>query len=162
MPIPGTAFPRGLVGLLELRGEGRAPYELGDLITPTIDLQEFYRVGRREQVSAGTAALAVGANLFAPTIQVPSNEVWVLEDFTCQIVLGAGTAVDAASAGQYNQGGITQPFGPNVAGAGPGEVRTRIDRVRWLSPGSTLGCFVQSFTGVITATGFATLVRLRV
>lgn len=74
MPSPISRRPAGLLDLLLSQQQGENPDNLGNSVSPTIDLTDFYETDR---VSVATAT-ANFTGLTAVTVTVPAAENWKL------------------------------------------------------------------------------------
>ena len=160
--IDATQYPQGLVGLMGLRGNQQgllAPVGLNEVVQPTLDLFDFYVSGRLESlVTAGIAAAA--GNILFPELIVPPGEFWYARDYLVQCNPGAGAA--ARIAPQATIIGVAYAVGDYQSVAANEFLRVRMDRTRFLPPGSQMGVGVQSQTLAPTLVGALSFVRIRI
>lgn len=75
----------GLVSFLELFTDGRAPDTLAGIITPTVDIERYIRIGKRQRLTniAPVVANPTGeARLTFENLAPGPNEFWIVDHFT--------------------------------------------------------------------------------
>lgn len=86
-PPPLTTRPEGLLSMLGLQTNGRYPQHLADdYLQAHINLLPWYLQSRAEIQSRQGVAINVAPGAFLQLYQVPTQEVWILLDFTIQPV----------------------------------------------------------------------------
>ena len=75
MAGPIARRPAGLLDLLLTQQQGKNPSELGDMLSPIIDLLPFYAQDRLSGAVGNKACTAVGDNV---GITVPAGESWLV------------------------------------------------------------------------------------
>jgi hypothetical protein len=96
MPSSGpiqTAAP-GLLGLLQLKNQGRLPSQILEEVRAIIDIWPLYLQSDVRASHVQSAAITTGANLL-DLFSVDSQVMWVHE-YSCWAALGAGDMVSAA------------------------------------------------------------------
>lgn len=105
---PIQIIPPGLMGLLQLKQEGRLPGTLSETVVPVIEMRDWYLTARRvDTVGLFGAALQTAAALVtgnngvrqltigatgAPA-QVPTGQIWFVEQFVIQANTAAAADV---------------------------------------------------------------------
>lgn len=156
MPAAIQLTPAGLLGLLQLKNEGRNPQNLIETIQPVIDCFELYRGSARESRSTDDILFAVGANPVTVFTNgdlavVPSNEFWFVDFLTVRI-LTLGVAGDIGGLapcffsrtadGANNQPHVVGPTSVQGSDAvGGGSVISANDRPFLMCPGDQPGCW---------------------
>lgn len=77
----------GLVNFLDLFTDGRAPDTLSGVVQPVIDLERYYRIGKRERLVdiAPVVGIPAGlARLNFNTFQPGPNELWLVDHFSVE------------------------------------------------------------------------------
>lgn len=173
MPSPLNRQPSGLLEFFGIKNGEWGPRELGQVLTPTLDLWRHYvsafgsdDVDGTVTVNGSTATGGTDVPLTAWTmpnntypVVVPAGEVWYLDNMSINVVLtpGAGSNISAVGlAGTYPNVGqlhlvpFTQPGERLVSDAG---VATGIVQHQmypyWLKPAQTLSLY---WAGTIAAT----------
>lgn len=159
---PIQTFPRGLIGLLQLKSRGQMPDVLQGTVQPTVDLMQLW-------LNAGQApdtvlhARAIGAGNggfweFSPNaILVPQNEIWYVHHYTVRVAIPAGateqTRSFAPAMGVTQVGTILYQVlaAPQTFDGVAGVAVTGYVRAGgfWLGPGQSLGFVIGN---VATAT----------
>lgn len=105
MAGPIARRPNGLLDLLLTQQQGRSPRELGDIVTPVIDMQHFYETDR---LTTAGMTITVTASNTSNTLTIPSGEVWNLKAWSCRgafatvnQVLAMGYRVSSIVGGQF-------------------------------------------------------------
>lgn len=95
---PIQLIPPGLLGLFQLKQEGRGIVELPDVLQGTLELRDWYFQARVES-NVDVHGVVIGTNTFdyfrefAPNaIVVPAREYWYVHNFT--VFCTAGNAAD--------------------------------------------------------------------
>lgn len=96
MPFLIQRYPGGLLGLLGSQSSGVTPASMADLVTPTVDLTQFYYAEASKSIQVTVAVAAVGPNNFAGP---GSNSLWANETKWAVHYFGAFRAA-ALGAGQ--------------------------------------------------------------
>lgn len=73
MAGPIARRPAGLLDLLLTQQQGKQPTDLGDVVTPTLDIQPFYN---QERLTTETAVLSNAAVGSVAIITIPAGESW--------------------------------------------------------------------------------------
>lgn len=84
-PPPLTTRPEGLLSMLGLQSNGRYPQHLAmDWLQPTLDLLPWYLESRASIESVSSLQTNVALGDVRHCYQVPTQEVWVLLNWTIQ------------------------------------------------------------------------------
>lgn len=159
---PIQIVPQGLLGLLNLKNNGKTPEFLQTNVQPFMDLLDMYVTGLLEQVSASVAvAAAVGPN--SSDLVVPQTEVWfVHSEFVTTETLGAGEAIALSAAVAFN-GIATIPVGSNRSGIAGERMRAVSERGIFIAgPGSIFGFWCEELTGAVNVDVQALIARARI
>lgn len=159
---PIQIVPQGLLGLLNLKNNGKTPEVLRTDVTTQLDALDMYVTGLLQQVSASVAvAAALGPN--ASDLIVPQNEVWfVHSEFVTTETLGAGEVITLAAAVAFN-GIATIPVGSNRSGIAGERMRAISERGIFLAgPGSIFGFWVEELTGAVNVDVQALVAKARI
>lgn len=88
--------PVGLQSLLDSKTLGENPSDLGQVVSPTIDLTTFLLSGRGLNISDETT-LAVAADTNAGIIEVPLGKIWIIYCVSAtSTALTAGATIEAS------------------------------------------------------------------
>lgn len=102
---PIQLAPSGVLGLLQLKNNGRNPSTLMDSVQPTLDLWPQYLLTNGEQIlSANIAVNATGgAGPAVPDCLVPEGECWAVQLFSISMngVLGVGQELSMLTMVEY-------------------------------------------------------------
>lgn len=170
---PIQVIPPGLMGLLQLKQQGRLPTDLADSVQPVLEMRDWYFTGRRVATTAlfpGAAPLATfnvpGVQTFVPSAgglaTVPNGQYWYVD--TCAAY---GTLAAAADTVRYSlvllgsQGGDLVPLSVDYADAANARVRrvmARADKPFWAQPGDQFAIYCED---VNTATNIVLSLSLR-
>lgn len=74
--------PRGLLDLLVMKGSGRAPVEMSELVTGTVDLSAFYLQDTVLNDTSGTNNVNAVGYFSAPGSAVPDGELRLITNVT--------------------------------------------------------------------------------
>lgn len=158
---PIQTQPRGLLGLLQLKNQGRNPSDLLDTLTPTFDLERLLVGATLEVSQTGLVAAVIGSNV---GITVPETEVWFVWGVCVTTdVLGAGEAISVApTIAPSSSALIAFPVGPYVDGVPADFVRAAsYPGILVAEPGAILGSFVKTLTGAVNISTQAVIARAR-
>lgn len=156
-------IPRGLLSFVDTQTQGLNPAFLGENVSPTLDMEPFYRSLVRYEIQSLNTPLG-GPGNYSSVITVPTNEVWLCHNVNAQLenntgVIGAGlrfgiNAFSIAGVGinpsvglfhsQVGAAGITLAIGDIYWGG------STFDRPVVLSPGWGVGLWLNLFTGAPT------------
>lgn len=160
---PLQIWPKGLLGLLQLKNGGEFPQRLAsEALLTQLDLLEWYLESNGESFNTGNFGAALGSFGIA-TLSVPLGEFWYVTAFSVQSeTLGAGEALQmCATIARGDGGGITMLGEPGNIAA-PGDLAIcRSARPFFAPPGSSLSGFGLRFTGPISVTAGIAFTRLR-
>lgn len=107
-------YARGLLSLLDSKGQGRTPQLIEEAIRGGLDLTDFYAAAIREVIT-GTAGATAGAldkgwnpATNSGTLLVPQDELWLMESFTATggANLAAGTTYRGLAAAALDVAGL--------------------------------------------------------
>lgn len=84
-PTSFSRFPSGLLDLLQSKHLGTAPNELNDIVSPGVDMFQFWTRELVTTTSEGGTVQNVGDGLFAT---VPQGEVWIPLSVAANVVAG--------------------------------------------------------------------------
>lgn len=167
MPSRINRVPQGLLSFLDLKAQGRAPDTFPDVLTPVVDLTNFYLLektlngGATASLAAGTTSQTFGAS---PMI--------VADEQTLRLVLSYNVRCSTAAGDTVTMQPFIQYFGnfsPYIVGdpvtmtAAGGETKAcRIPEPFWMKYNDRLGWMRTqvsagnlSFTGSIRYVDFA-------
>lgn len=160
----------GLLGLLQLKADGRGVPNLSDVCIPNLDMLPWWLRGTAEiwaLASANTLA-AGGYGGFAPfnppnDIAVPNGEWWFVHDYTCTFsTSAANTATNVRLAWASTAGAPVRyaVFNDDPIVQVPASTFLAITaRNFWIPPGGRIGFYVDTVTGAIGLV--ATVTQLR-
>jgi hypothetical protein len=157
-----AAFPTGLQGLLDLKGQG-LPSVLQGFVVPIIDLTQLYLASKQETVVFTPSANVVGGtNLFGGTsATVPPGELWYV--WAAMTIIQPGAGASGRVCLQASFGGTNIPLGQTRTALALEQVRANMDNIGIImTSGSYFSAGIDAFVGVYTATGAAIISRLRV
>lgn len=102
----------GIVGWLSslgLKQSGQNPIELGDQVTPTLDLQPFYQLANEETFTfSGSIVFNYLLGVYpVPGATIPQGEIWAISSMTAIIGFGAGQAQNLSATVGYGEGSTT-------------------------------------------------------
>jgi hypothetical protein len=150
-------FPLAMQALLGLKGDG-PPNILSDNVSPVIDFTTFYALQKRETVLlTQIAGVVISSQVFSDGT-VPSGEIWYVWAFTTSV------AIPVAGALKYSPIFVsTTSVSVSPARAGLASERLCISSAApfWMTPGDSLGVFVEQVTGVNNIGGAVVISRLR-
>lgn len=186
MPSSGPlqVIPPGLLGFFNLKSLGQNPSMLDDLVSPTIELREWYMQAQMiDYVNATGLTMTKTRTTISPVGfltwdlvggvvpgLVPDNEWWWVENYTiyAQVPAVAGEGCTWSCAYISPSGGAIQVY---QTGLERGHSATAAQATRpscfarqfWVPPGATLGLNLMANTsaGGITYQGAVRLARLR-
>jgi len=177
----------GLLDFLQLKNLGRNPTLLADSVQPVLNVNDWYKSEQPEVVGGrtglGSTVVYAGYENTA-TLEVPSNEVWRVRDYTVALVIDLATCTGVeiyalAPAMRYRQEAFDVGAGVMVGRSRPfydstltGPLPTNGNkffapslRDFWAPPGAFLGFefngFVTDPTGGIFIDGYARIDRMR-
>lgn len=162
MPFNLSSVPRGLLDLLSIRSEGRAPSNLLDEARLTIEGNDFWLSPMLISMPGnGVGAPVAGYN---NCLTVLPNEMWILMQGNISVTAEAGVTFVAFPALIPSSG--TALIGPSFAVPAASTRYGITNPMRMALPaGARMGVFVEQLTGVPTVAsslGFTALVyRLR-
>lgn len=179
---PIQVIPPGLLSFFQLKSLGQNPDTIDSNLSPSLELRDWYMQARNvdwlNQVGAGSAptrTLGDGVTqfrAFSPNdIQVPSNEIWWIENFTVVAQLPNATDTAQFSCGYVrpivgNQSPyVTGPVvGPMTGVAGKNRVLMAGSGGYWVPGGSSLGMVVMinETAGTILYAGYLRYVAIPV
>lgn len=173
MSKPIQLIPPGLLGLLQLKNNGKNPQELPDQVQAIMEMRDWYMECNHETVvqTVDVANGAVGFTAYTTPIIVPATEYWFVEDYTVQTntALIATSVVSFAAAWRIVTGAVFSQFGVGT----PQQLLTGVaagrggfafsDRGFFLPTGAELGIRVMAnevAAGNITYQGSVRITRL--
>lgn len=163
---PIQVAPRGLLGLLQLKADGRAVSKLGDTCVPSLEMVGWWLRANAElwALNSGVTDPAGAYGTFreySPNgIQVPNGEWWFVHDYAVQFSLVAANQVKnlrlawaSTPAGTIRFTILADPADMQPVGAIAGaQIWCLVATEFWLPPGARLGYTCESVTG---ATGLS-------
>lgn len=174
MPYSFNRTPRGLLGLLDAKVQGRTPQELAEIVQPMLDMFPLWNAQLREAMSGQTAAaVPVGITALANGTLTgpPADELWYVEQYTVKMdaSIAAGQHVVLSPALIARVSGAAA--GIPITLAPPAPIANQIgwiasnttQRPLLLIPGDVLGVWIDSVSGLATTvTGLALVSRLKI
>lgn len=163
-----------LVNALELNSQGASPGALSEVIAGVYNLADHLYLPRRERFSLGpvAAGTAAGDWAFATGGTVPSNETWLLLQYSIIATIPIGTTVEFSPAVQMpltgGGGNSAYQIGPaqgNTLSALASAIRAYMDRPYFLMPpGSILAGVTHQLSAAtaFNAFGNCEFVRFRI
>jgi len=165
-------YPRGLLGLLNLKSFGETPRDLDAAVGITVDGLPFYLsnilvtgVGQEVAPAIGANTLSSGSGGFLDlSAPIPDNELWWLHEYNVQVSPGAATAITMQATVRFDN--ARSSYAPPVVctgAAGPPTFIVPLGKSDILLPPRTsFGFFVQAITGAPgTVQGIARISRFR-
>lgn len=155
MDGPITSNPGAFLSLLGAKTMGRAPSELGNTVTPTIDLRSHYVAGQLQYTSDFVAAIVLGGSnpqLFSATtpLLTPNGKVRFPLAFGISVVSPAASAIKITPVLIHNATtGKAVPLGPPIT-VGASEspwIGVQLPDGLILTAGMGFGYQVASLTG---------------
>lgn len=151
----------GLVGLLDLITDGRAPDTLSGIIQPQIDLSPFFLFGKRQRRVdiAPTVGLPTGLARLTFALAPAAGEIWLVEHFSIQFDSQASRFAGYAS--MFPTAGANPldiQLGAVGDNGGAGAAVAIADRPFILAPGFTLRGIVTQNPAAATMNGAATVI----
>lgn len=161
---PIQLSPPGLLGLLQLKADGRSVPLLDDTCSPSLEMGDYWlRAASTLWTQAASIAIAAGiSRVFSPfstgPITVPNGQWWYIHQYAVALSTGAAGSATRLALAWSPQVSFWTPFPsyqPYNLGASE-EVVLAIGDV-WLPPGSRLGLYCDTVVG---ASGLAGTLRL--
>lgn len=160
--------PSGLLSFFGIKNTGRNPAALQEVLSPTLDLVNWYLIQNSESVSINGAVAAIGLNTLT---NVPETETWAI--LACAVnsvaAMGAGQGLLVGGAWARNPNALTiypLTVWPGLKTVTAGEVAVSWSRsgdVTFAPPGAVLGFYCGYLTaGPITCTMNLTIVRMTI
>lgn len=159
--------PKGFLSTLDAKTGGRTPANTAEVLSPTIDLTDYYLSDLTLQGASATKNLAIGdVQTFETPVTVPAGELWLVKFVSVSwVALGAATNawfLSPAILAQTN-GTNVQRVGPStgtgpLAGTAIGSGITsavQFERPFFLRAGAQVGIWVdgaQAGAGVVSFT----------
>lgn len=154
-------FPKGLVGLTELRDMGESPRELAQIIAPTIDVTQFLLTDREVVTDSNTIAGA--GSTVMPNLQVPKGELWRVHGAS---MTSAGSGGSPAYKGTifYREQNVTIALAPAISTlATEGSiVSSPPGQMFWAVPGAEFGFLCTAFSANFTVSAGIIITRIRI
>lgn len=154
--MPGliNRFPRGLLGLLDAKTNGKTPEGLGDLVAPVLDVFPHYIAAMREAQTDTSGAIAGTGLVFGTNgrLTCPSDQIWYVDQFQVRtsVALGAGEIVGMVPVQRSpNIIGTNSDFDlapPVTAGLVGTLARNSARAPFWVLPGDFLGALLYERT----------------
>jgi hypothetical protein len=163
---PVQIFPRGLLGLLQLKGLSSFPTTLNMDYQPVIEMIDwFMETNARQEVAQPNSVVATGGfgfSVFTPAIVVPQTQFWYVVDFNIRANLVAGdTVTNLRPAIRYDNVGPSYGIpDPSSIASGSGAASSVWCGARgfWMPPGSELALHLGAITAAANIS-FAAEVR---
>lgn len=157
-------FPAGLLELLSSKASGQNPAELGELVSPTLDLMPFYQAGFPVKFAVFTSGTVIAPGGVNSGFVVPQNKWWIPLLHTAWL-----TAIGAGDGGRVQPSLLdssANPFsgGNYMATVAASTSRTPLSSFPWyLTPilipsGMEFGAWVDDIT--VATTGISVRVNL--
>ena len=157
-------IPAGLLGLLNLKTQGKNPSLLLPEVRPVLDLLQFFLAGPQEVVIGAFNGAVIGDNAVGPL--VPQNEVWFVRHVVAEAdALGVGEIIVIAPSYRPNDL-VTVPLTPtddSVRFAGTAGLPRVSSQDPFIAPAnSQFGVFVPFLSGAVNVQCTVVMVRARI
>lgn len=155
-----SGFPTALLALVGSQNFGVAPKELGELVTPTLDMTPLYLLGQQTTVSITLSAPANGGNQ-AQGLSIPQGENWYIHNVGLQVLAGAGVTGEFSLYWTAMPGNGFSPIADTVV------MTASTFRMKaggggfWMRSGSEISCHIANLVGVPTVSIAGVVTRLR-
>lgn len=166
-----NTYPRGLLGFLDAKSNGKTPTGLADDVRMVLDAFPYYLAQREEAIASSSIAVAAVGPIF-PTVDfdVPPGELWYVDHFglISSATLAAGETLGVQMslrqktvAGQDRDHLLSDQL---AAGSATGtSVTARAARPFMAMPGNSLGAFVYNRTVFAGTLAFrAAIIRISI
>lgn len=144
-PLPAPPVltpPAGWLGYLGIKSGGKQPGVVAAYLTPTLDMDRFYRAGARTPIRPGTAGIPATYNASVVIYTVPQGKVWLIEAFTIATnVLGAAANVVLTLQAQDAGGNVFAQETNPIRGLTGEVMNSSLNGPLIALPGSTLVAF---------------------
>jgi len=150
---PIQVIPPGLLGLLQLKADGRSVSKLGDTCIPSLEMLGFWLRSKMQATFTSSTANPAAAiyQVFQPfttnPVVVPDGQWWYVHDYAVKFIAGAGATGTSACAAS-SMGVTTIDY---VALSDSVDINANGKMVRcqpfWLPPGARLGFYVDTVVG---------------
>ena len=158
-------IPPGLLGFFGIKSGGRNPSELGEQVSPTLDLWDWYTQAKLLDGIASLGSVpsvavnATGIHVFSPNaIIVPEGEAWWVDNFTIRTgtllaaeAIGVVPVMLRPRVGSQNQYLLVETASGTGA-AGAGQVSATSAKRFWVPPGTELGVLVSTIATAASIT----------
>lgn len=162
---PIQVYPPGLLGLLQLKADGRAVSNLTDTCGPSLEMAPWWLRAKAELYTTpatGTHA-AGGFATFVPftvgPIQVPNGEWWYVHDYSVVF-----TAPGGSTASNIRLAAASTPASAFYGALSDTTIQLAAtanllisSKDFWLPPGARLGYYIDAITGVQITTALTQL-----
>lgn len=153
-PLTIQRFPKGLLGLLDMKGSGQTPPDLSSIVQPQIDVSALYMADARRSLGGGAGPNVLLGFAFNNGSKVPEGEMWVVNNITVTVTTGGAVTGEYAAGYQDNGSNsfvvspyMTVPISQTVVGIG-------VQFAPWslvLMPGYKVGIWGKNLTGLTTS-----------
>lgn len=149
--------PYGLLSFFGIKNTGRNPASMGEVLSPTLPLDEWYLALNSEPFTVNISVPVIG---FTGFVQVPQFETWAILGCTVNstAVLGAGTTlqVQGAWARSSPAGQVVAPLTGLGTRSTTGQVATAFGEPQGytlIPPGANIGVYCSEVVaGPVTCT----------
>lgn len=164
---PIQIVPPGLLGLLQLKADGRSVSKLGDACIPSLDMLGFWLRAKMEGTFSSSIDNPAAAiyQVFRPfttlPIVVPDGQWWYVHDYGVKFIAGAGvTATSCMPASSVGAAGTADyvPVSDLAVDINANGKMLRAGNF-WLQPGARLGYYVDTVAGGATFQAILTALR---
>jgi len=137
---PLQVIPDGLLGFFDLKTFGRAPSELSEVVSPSLELRDWYFQSRAEWYTNGS--ISVTSNGFYAAVTVPATEWWFVHHAATETVPFTTVHDYQVCIAWYDRNPSQLFLGELSKGSSSSaQLIPPMSRERnmWLPPGATLG-----------------------
>ena len=159
-------YPEGLLDLLDAKSLGKTPSEMADIVSPTLDMRDFY-LASVEWTRGREIATAVTTVAYTADVVVPDNELWFVYAVAGELTTisaDAGQLVDIQTVYRTRSGSTSCHLANSLGRSVPNALQRAeaiftTDRPWLFRPGSTFQTRL-GFFAVAPTTGFTIITQV--